>query len=288
MKLGSFGAFMKKAGKNVSEFSSKNSHIISGGVALVGVVVTAVCAYKARPKVDHIMEEQREKMEELDECVELPEEEVKKVKREITTETVKKLVPALAPTVISAMGTSGAIVFSVASGVRKIAQATQLATASELAYKELYDKTKKVVGEEKVSEIKKELAQDKVDELSDFGKFSIDEAGFYETGLGNDPWFDSFSGMLFKCSEKAIREAILKCKEALVDGQPYFVMNELYSELHLPQVKAGKRYGFKIESLTNQKDLMKPNLGNAVRWGEGSVSVLDWWDEPIVVTDKLG
>lgn len=281
-------AKLKAIWKNVTDFGEKHSHVISGGVAIVGVVATAVLAYRARPKMDDILEEQRWKVEELDEVVSLPEEEYKKVKREITVETVKRAVPVMAPTVIAGIGTIGAMTFSIASGAKKIAKATSLATASDLAYHELYEKTREVVGDEKMSEIKKEIAQDRVDDISEYGSFKIDEAGFYETGLGNDPWFDAFSGMLFKCSEKAIREAILKCKEGLVDGQPYFVMNELYSELHLPQTKAGKRYGFKLTSISNQKDLMKPNLGNAVRWGEGSVSVLDWWDDPIVVTDKLG
>ena len=279
---------LKRFGKSIADFGSKNSHIIAGSAAIVGVVATAVCAYKARPKMDRIMKEKQEKMDELDESIEIPEEEYKRVKREIVWETVKEATPVMGPTVLVGSATVGAIIFSLVSSNKKISDASAIAAGYSMAYRELYDKTKEVVGEEKAEEIKKEIHQDHVDQISEYGTISIDAAGFYETGLGNDPWFDSFSGMLFKCSESAIKDAVLRCKERLIDGEPYFVMNELYSELHLPQPTAGKKYGFKIDSLTNQRDLMKPNLGNAVRWGEGSVAVLDWWEDPYVVTDRLG
>lgn len=291
VRAGAFGSLLKTGITKVYEFGSKHSHIISAGVGIVSIVATGYFAYKARPKMDAILDEAREKMDALNsKANDISEEEYKKEKRVIVVETVKKATPVLAPAVISGVTGSAANCFSAvqnARNIKKIAEVSAFASMNELAYSELYSKTKEIVGEEKMQEIKQQIDQDRIDAISEYGTMSISQSGFYDTGLGVDPWYDRFSGMLFYCSEKAIREKILECKEGLIDGEPYFVMNELYSKLHLPQTIAGGRFGFKITSMTNQRDLMKPNLNNAVRWGEGSISVLDWWDEPEIVSTSL-
>ena len=65
VKSGAFGSLLKTGITKVCEFGSKHSHIISAGVGIVSIVATGYFAYKARPKMDVILDEAREKMDAL-------------------------------------------------------------------------------------------------------------------------------------------------------------------------------------------------------------------------------
>ena len=277
MKLGNL---LNSTRKSIVDFSVKNGHIITGVAACAGVVVTAVLAYKARPKVDKIMAEQKEKMEEVEELREnpdIPEEEIEKVKKEITRETVKRLAPALGPVVLVGIATIGTNVWSIAIGEHKIANMTAAAAISEAAYKELYDKTKDVVGEEKAQEIQREIAQDRVNkEYGDDSKL-VDDIAIQAIG-GDQLFYDYMTGRVFKSDVHAIMRACDTLNHKIMSGkEAYLEYNEFFIEMDLNPVGAGDAYGWGGCSLVN---VLEPNLNNTVRVGDRSMIVLDWYTRP--------
>ena len=275
-----FGNLLSSTRKSIVDFSIKNGHIITGVGACVGVVVTAVLAYKTRPKIDAIMEEQKEKMDEVNELrdnPDVPEEEIKKAEKEVTMETIKRVVPAVAPVVFAGIATIGINTWSIVIGEKKITNLTAAAAISEAAYKELYDKTKDIVGEEKAQEIQQEIAQDRVTKL--FG----DDGELVESialqGIGGDQLFyDYMTGRIFKSDVHAIIRACETLNHKITSGkEAYLEYNEFFIEMDLNPVGAGDGYGWGGCSLVN---ILEPNLNNTVRVGDRALIVLDWYTRP--------
>lgn len=276
---------VKSAGKSIIRFGSEKSNVISGVAAIGGVVLTAVLAYKARPKADRIIFDQKEKLDELEEVVNIPEEEMKRCKREITVETVKRLVPVLGPAVMSGVATCGLMGFSIISGEKKIASMTALAAISETAYKELYDKTKEIVGEEKAEEIRvkaleeaakktnPEIAKEEEDnDVKEIDDFILQAAG------GNQLFYDPSTGRVFKSDVDTITRACDTLTRRIKNGmEPYFTYNEFYREILLPSIFFGEEFGW--GNLTSQ-DEISPNLNNTIKIGKRSALVLDWYYRP--------
>lgn len=284
---------LKAAWKKVAEFGSKNSHVISGVVAGVGVVVTAVCAYKARPKMDRILEDKDEKLEELEESVVLPEEQYKKVRREIYVETFKEAAPVMAPTVVSGLVTIGAIIFSVKSGSKKIADATALASSLELANHELLSKAKEVVGEEKVEEIQEKVAEDRFkkqfgDDISDEEAEEIFRLAHQARG-GNQLYYDPNFGRIFKSDEDTIvdvSDELLKDMKKSCDMEGYKTYNDFYACMMLPETRFGEDYALTyFEDIRHEDTLVRPKplFYNTMKFGKRSVVILEWETTPILV-----
>lgn len=269
------GNFMKALG----DFAEKNGRIVGGVAIVAGIFVTAAMAYKVRPKVDKILEEKKEKVKAIDEDEELEDEEKAKERKEATKETVKEIAKVAAPTIIAGVATAGITIATVASGEKTIHKYMNLALAGDIAYKELYDKTRALVGDEKADEIRKEIEEGHLKEGGDlFGPGSeLDEAVIYDCG-GPHLFYDQLSGRLFRCSETKIREAILRCNEKLGSGEePYITPNDFYEEVGLPQVGLGDARRWDKKTMA---DKLEPNMSNAIRWGEGSATVLDWYTRP--------
>ena len=284
---------LKAAWKKVAEFGSKNSHVISGVVAGVGVVVTAVCAYKARPKMDRILEDKDEKLEELEETVVLAEEQYKKVRREIYVETFKEAAPVMAPTVVSGLVTIGAIIFSVKSGSKKIADATALASSLELANHELLSKAREVVGEEKVEEIQEKVAEDRFkkqfgDDLSDEQVEEIYQAAIQARG-GNQLYYDPQFGNTFKSDDDTIMDVaddIVRDLRRSGDMEDYKDYNDFYAYMSMPQTMSGTDYAIcYYEDIRREDSIvqLKPRLTNTFKLGKRSVVVLHWETQPLLV-----
>lgn len=270
------GNFMKALG----DFAEKNGRIVGGIAIVAGIFVTAAMAYKSRPKVDKILEEKKEKVKEIDESEDLTEEEKAKERKETTKETVKEIAKAMAPTAVAGIATAGITIATVASGEKTIHKYMNLAMAGDIAYKELYDKTRKVVGDEKADEIRKEIEEDHLKEGGDlFGPGSkFDEAVIIDCG-GNELYYDYYSGRLLRTSETAILAAADKCNDKMDNGEEDCIsMNEFYHELGAPDIGAGEDRGWGNYCLAKR---LEPNLFNTMRWGEGSATILDWCDRPM-------
>lgn len=281
---------LKAAWKKVAEFGSRNSHVISGVVAGVGVVVTAVCAYKARPKMDCVLADKDEKLEELEEAESLSEEQYKKVKRDIYVETFKEATPVMGPTIAAGIVTIGAIAFSVKSGSKKIADATALATSLDLANHELLSKAKEVVGEEKVQEIESKTAEERFKQQ--FGEDISDEEAeeIYQVAIqargGNQLYYDPYFGRMFKSDEDTITEVCRDLANDLNDTEDYKTPNDFAACMLMYETRFGEDYALTYYEDMNHKDSLvrlKPLFYNTFKIGKRSVVILEWETRPILV-----
>lgn len=272
------GKVLKSTGKSIFKFADKNSHIISGCAAIAGVAVTAVLAYKSYPKVNHIIEDQKEKMDELNEVVNFPEEELKRCRREITVETCKSLAPVLAPAIVSGIATCSLMGFSIISGNKKIAAATSLAALYETANREILNKTKELVGEEKAEEIRQDVLKEEVkNKFCDISEEEMEQ--IIMQADGGDTWFyDPNIGRPFKSDVETIQRACMSLTKRLISGQePYIDYNDFQSAIGLPQTMFGSLVAWGGTSPARE---IEPNLNNTIRIGEKAMIILDWYTRP--------
>lgn len=268
---------VKASGKNLLSFGSKNSHIIMGIGAIGGLVASVVMAYKARPAIDDILEEKRAKMEAIESDPDVSEEDKKELRKEVTVETVKAIAPKAAPTVVVTLATAGLMTGSFVSSDHKIKKFMGIAAASDIAYKELFDKTKEIVGEDKAQEIQKEIAQDRVDkEFKDDG--DLFESIAIQAVGGDQLFYDAITGRVFKSDIHAVYRACEALNHRLTSGKDAYIdYNDFFTELCLNSVIGGEAWGWGGFSLTN---VLEPNLNNTVKVGDRSAIVVDWYTRP--------
>lgn len=265
-------------GGKLFESAAKNSHTVMGIAAIGGLVAANILWWIARPKVDDIIEEQKVKMDDVD-LSEATDEEKAKEKKDITFETVKRVAPVVAPAAIVTLVTGGLMVGSIKSANQKISNFAGIATASDIAYKELYDKSREKLGDEKMDEIQKEIAEEKMhngsgDDLSCY----LERDGMVQAKGGSQPFYDVMSGRVFRSDVDTIMKAVIACNDRITSGrEAYISLNEFYQELELPQVILADDRGWGGYSLSN---MLEPNINNAIRLGDISVIVLDWYNRP--------
>lgn len=299
------GSLMKSGFDGLKKFCSKHSHIIAGCIGVAGVVGTGVFAYKARPKMDRILDEAREEMECLNAAAgTMPEEEYKKRRRSIMFETTKKSAVVLGPAFLSGMTASGMMVFNthkVITTGKKLADAQALQAMTEFAYADLYDKTKSIVGEEEAQKIQSQIDQDIVDKQ--FGKDISDEATeeIFEVALqargGNQLYYDPQFGRLFKSDD----DTLIRATDELIgdlkrrkDPEQYISYNKWFMQIDLPGIVAGEDYAvawydqaYTQFAYTSELEItgLELNLGNTVKIGKRAVTVIHWRNSPVWVEE---
>lgn len=267
---------MKDVGVSALKFGSKNSHIIMGVLAVGGLVGSVVLSYKMRPKVDEIMEEQRTKMEDLEHTEDMTEEEKETERKAITRETVKRLIRVGLPMGLCTILTGVSMIGSIVSSNNKIKSSTNLAIASDIASKAIYEKSKEIVGEEKTEEIKKAVDQEVAEKrFADIPDVDIENLEFRTYG-GSDWYFDACTGRIFQCDDDTIINAATKLERDLNSGRERYIEygGDFYYEIG---VKGGI---FNIPYAWMEGQRIEPNLNNTVKIGKKSVTILDWIDRP--------
>ena len=266
---------MKDVGVSALKCGSKNSHIIMGALAVGGLVGSVVLSYKMRPKVDEIMEEQHTKMEELEYTEDMTEEERKAEEKAITRETVKRLVRAGLPCALCTALTGASMVGSIISSNNKIKSSTNLAIASDIASKAIYEKTKEIVGEEKAEEIKKAADQEILERrFADIPDTDIASFEFRTYG-GSDWYYDACTARLFQCDDDTIIKAADNLERKLNKGQEeYAEYDEFFDEIGYKGGLLKTQYAFKVGQT------IEPILYNTIKIGKKSVTVVDWAERP--------
>lgn len=217
---------IKILGKVVYDKVHDNSHVVLGSVTAIGVVVTSVTAYMLRPKIDAIVKETKKELKDI------PEDDTesrKKVKRKAAV----KMAKAAAPTVLAASVTIGAAVGEVAVANKKIEKASSSALANAIAYDALFEKTKKLVGDDKAEELQNEVKSEK-GEVPTTNTTRMDIVGFYQAKGGCMPFQDSLTGQLFLSDCNTILNVCLRLNDKLV-YEPYVEVSEWLEEMDLPE-----------------------------------------------------
>lgn len=221
-------------------FARKQSPAILAGLAVVGLAITVVSAYKAGSKADKILEEKRKDMKDI-------KRGDKKARNAVIKETVVELTPILAPTIMMGAVTAGCIIGSHSVSSRRIAALSAAYTVSETAVKSLTTKMEEVIGEKKTLAIKDAIAQDKLNSVG-----VIPENNVYVTGDGNVLCKDSYSGRPFYSNAQKIEQAIMEISSDVASDM-YASLNDFYDLIHLDRIPMGEDLGWNADSLVRGK-----------------------------------
>lgn len=223
---------IKEKANKLIELTKQHSPELLTGTAVVGLIGTAIMAYRCSPKAHEIIAKKKEEMY----LIQLDD---KKAKRELVLETTKELTPVLLPPIILGSATTACIIGSNRISSKRIAVISTAYAISEKAVKELNLKMNDVLGEKKAKTIKDAIAKDKLDQNPP----PKDESQILLTGNGDVLCMDSFSGRYFRSNAEKIGQAINEIS-ALARDEMYVTLNDFYYAIHLPQLKMGDDLGW--------------------------------------------
>lgn len=216
--------------------AKKNSPVILTAVGLTGMVTSTVLAVKATPlALDLIREAEFEKGEEL-------------TKKEIIKATWKPYMPAVGTAVFS----MACIIGANSIHMRRSAALATAYKLSQSALHEFKDKAIEVVGEEKVSEIKQKISQDKVD------KEPVTKTEVIITDKGKTLVYDTISGRYFESSVEEIKKVVNELNRDMLSDM-YVSLNQFYSAVGLPNTKTGYDLGWQCD-----KGLIEVDFGATI------------------------
>ena len=238
------------------EWGRKQLPTIMSVGAVVGLGATVYLALKAKPKADEILEEAKEKIDDIREYGVDPEaenvgdsaeERLKNVKKEVRNVKINCALDMAKvvwrPIVVGGV-TIGLILGANRISMRRLASlgaAYEVATGDLKKYKE---KTKEILGEKKESEIREAVAKEKITEaVVDPETGELKNFDIIETGKGSMLYFDAWSGRFFRSSATAIKMAVNEVNR-LVLANDFATLDDFYYELGLPQAKFAEEYGF--------------------------------------------
>lgn len=227
-------------------FTKRNSPAILAGLAIVGVLSTAYTAYKAGSKADKILEEYRKDMRDC-------RRDDKEAKRAVTTETVKKMVPVLAPPIIMGGATIACVVGSHSVSSRRIAALSAAYSLSESTVKNLNSKMEEMLGEKKARAVKDAIMKDKLNADSEKDKKILSDGQLVIPNNGTVLCKDLYSGRLFYSNAEKIKQAIAKCSYDLISDM-YISLNDFYESINSPQLERipmGEDIGWNIDDTIN-------------------------------------
>ena len=212
--------------KKSGNFLQANSPTIFAGIAIAGVVGTAVMAVRATLKARDIIDEASYEDPDTNEEVE-PD----------LKETIALTWKCYIPVVLMGGLTIGSVVAAHTISSRRNAILAGLLTTSQQALEEYQKKTEEVVGHSKAEKIKEELAGDKM------LKYPVEKTTICETGFGHSLCFDTWSGRYFWCDFETVRQKMNDFNFQL-NNEFSMSLNEFYELLHLDSVGCGEEVGF--------------------------------------------
>lgn len=220
--LASAGKFLRKSG----DFLNTNSPVIFAGIAIAGVVTTAVVASRATLKAEEIIKEATYKDPDTG-------EEVHPDVKEIVCLTWACFIPVF----LSAGLTIGAIVMSNRIQNKRNVLLAGLYSTSQKALEDYQKKTEEEIGKSKSEKIKNSLAADEL------AKHPIEKSTIHVTGHGESLCYDPLSGRYFYTNYEDVRKAINDFNEMLI-AEDRLPLNDLYEFLGLDTCELGVHVGW--------------------------------------------
>lgn len=230
---------MSKATKAIGAFFYKNgskilitSSIITSGSAIV-------MAVRSTPKYQLLMEERKEELE------------VEDLK---PTQKVKPIIKAYWPSIILLVLSGACTIGSHLIDKKHQAVLATALTASNAALSEFQTKAMEKIGEKKVTEIKDAIAKDKIE------KNKVDPQKVIITpSKGKVLMFDAFSGRYFMSDVETVRRAVNKVNRQIPEEQ-YVSVNELYSELGMPEIDMGDQLGWHNDGCDGFEEVLSAQI----------------------------
>lgn len=217
------------------EMTKKNSPALLTGTAVVGLVATAISAFKMSPKVHELIRDYKLAIKEVE-----PDNKV--LKRDIVWTAVKDVTPVVAPTVIMGTATAACIIGSNNISSRRIAALSTVYAISERTVKDLNDKMTETLGEKKAQVIKDAIVKDKMDKNPP----PQDGSQIIMTGDGDVLCMDVYSGRYFRSNAQKIGLAINNLSYQL-QNEMYVCLNDFYGLLKIPDIPMGYDLGWNLD-----------------------------------------
>lgn len=220
-------------------FLIKNAPVIFAGMAIGGVVTTAIMSYKAGIKATDILKQ----MEEEKYTKRLAEGIVQDVEIPLK-EKILACWRVFVPAVISGSLTIGAIIISTRISQKRQAALAGLYAISEASLKEYQKKVEETIGPKKEQDIRDSINADRVGH-SDTPPWddSILPSG--------DVWcYDKLTGRYFFSSTEKIGRAVAEINEMIYGGDMCASLNEFYGILDNDKLKPcqlGESVGWNID-----------------------------------------
>lgn len=244
MKGGKLSNFLGKA----ESFGKKNSPAILTGLAIVGLISTAVSAFKAGPRAEKILEAHRKDMKDCH-----PDD--KEAKRAVVKETIKQMTPVVAPTVLMGGASVACMIGSHSISSRRIAVLSAAYSLSESTVKSLNGKMEEMLGEKKARAVKDAIMKDKLKEDSEKDRKLLSDGQVVIPSDGTVLCKDLYSGRLFYSTAEKIRQAIVKCSYDII-SEMYISLNDFYEAINSPQldpIPMGEDLGWNLDDVQNGK-----------------------------------
>jgi hypothetical protein len=209
-----------------------NSPWILSGLAVAGVIGTAVLAVRGTPKA-------LENIEQLKEDAALEQNCDHGYAKITNIEIVKVIWRPYLPSMLSGSATIACIIASTQIGMRRNAALVGAYTLVERAYREYKDEVVSQIGEGKEEKVRTALAERQVRNLPASNEVVI-------LGKGDVLCLDGLSGRQFKSGHETIRRAVNDC-DAEILTQGYCDLNKFYELVGLPSVDIGDILGWNLD-----------------------------------------
>ena len=216
--------------RNTGHMLNRNSPTILSGVAVAGVITTAVLAAKAGVKAykhevhTYLEEPGRENL----------------TKSEIVKLTWKDYIPAG----ISGVATIACIIGANKIGLRRHAAMMGAFTIADTAFREYKEEVLKQIGAVKEGKVSDEVQKRRIDE----NQPPKDHQVIIAAG-GDQLCYDSLTGRYFKSDIETIRQAKNQVNSEIIGGNMYASLNEFYAFLGLDTADVGEELGFNLDNL---------------------------------------
>lgn len=262
---------IKAGAKLMLKFVSANSSTILVGLAVGGVIGTAVGASKVTPESQKILEAKRKAESDISKDLEsgtISNEKAKEAKNNMYLKFAKDMTKVWAPVILLGGLTISSIIFAHRIDARKQAALAAALTLTEdrLRESEYYRSTvKDMVGTKQEEAINAKVKEDYIRE----NPIKDDEITY--TGHGNTLMLDWASHRYFRSSPEYIRQAINNLNERLL-SEMWIDLNDFYDEINLPGIGVGDIVGWNID---NGQIRLEPT------------SILDDNETPVYVVDFL-
>jgi len=219
----------------LTAFTKRYSPEILSGLAVTGVITTAVLAVRATPEALARIRALQGVRADQD-----PENPPAPVTR---TDKVRTCWTLYIPSALSAAGTIACIAGASRIGSRRNAVLVAGMALADRAFQEYRDEVKEVLGERKELSVREKIAQKQI-EANPAGKQVI------ITGGGEQLCYDTLTGRYFRSDIETIRRAENEINHAIIHDL-YASQNDFCALIGLPDCVVGEELGWNVDHLLN-------------------------------------
>jgi Family of unknown function (DUF6353) len=229
--------WLRKTGHTINQ----NSTTILSGIAIAGVVTTAVLTAKAAVKAKRSIA-------------------AKEIKEEVTLtpkEQIQETWTVFIPPAITGAATIACIVGANQIGLRRNAALAGAYAIAETAFREYREEVVKQLGAAKERGVTDEVAQKQVND------HPVADAQVVFSGGGDVLCYDRYTDRYFRSDHEAIRRAENDFNANILGGDMYGSLNDFYALLGLGPCTAGDVVGFSCDNLLKLvfTSVLEPDTG---------------------------